>query len=85
MWIRFDKVLLTNAPRGRMAALHEHRQRRIRKKYQNAVIFIRPWMTADALPNIIQGLQRTACMTPKAWRRFCHLARKCGLDARMGD
>lgn len=78
-----DKVILTSASRGRMLALHKHRTKRIRRKYAHAVVFLREFMTCASLPEITERLQRYGAMSNRAWRRFCILARKCGIQAHM--
>jgi hypothetical protein len=80
---RRDKVILTSASRGRILALHKHRTKRVRKKYLHAVVFLREFMTCASLSEITKKLQEHDVMSERAWRRFCTLARKCGVQARM--
>ena len=59
------KVILTSASRGRMAALHKHRSKRVRKKYAHAVVFLRSMMTKDALSEKfhVEGIPRVIVLS----------------------
>lgn len=83
MFKQLHRVILTGAKRGRIAALHKHGTKRVRKKYASAVVFLRSLITAEALPPIIRSLQENHVMSKRGWIRFCVIARKCGLDARV--
>lgn len=83
MFKQLHRVILTGAKRGRIAALHKHGTKRVRRKYANAVVFLRSMITAESLPPIIRSLQEHHLVSKRGWVRFCVIARKCGLDARV--
>lgn len=77
------RIILTDMKYGAALALHQHRSKRIRAKYRNAVVFLRGMVTTESLNKLIPSLQRHGVMSVKAWSRLCRIARKCGIDARM--
>ena len=77
------RIIVTGAALGRAKALHQHRSKRIRRKYRNAVVFLRGMLTAESLNDLIPGLHRHGIMSTKAWSKLCRVARKHGIDMRM--
>jgi hypothetical protein len=78
-----DKIIVTGAARGRIVALHGHAKKRIRNKYDNAVVFLRSWVTPATLNVIVPRLQEVQALSRRGWIRFCAACRKHGIDARV--
>ena len=78
-----DKVIVTSAARGRIVALHNHAKKRVRNKYDNAVVFLRGWVTPASLNVMVPRLQEVQALSRRGWVKFCAACRKHGIDASM--
>lgn len=54
---QLDRVIVTTAARGRVEALHARGPRRVRKKYARAIVFLRPTLTREHLPGLLDRMR----------------------------
>ena len=80
-WRQIDNIIVSDAPRGRLLALHHHSSMRVRKKYQNAIVLMRGSITRESIHDVARGC--LSHMSERCRRRFCHALRKMGINARV--
>lgn len=83
-WRKFDNVIVSPAPRGRLLALHVHKRRRVREKYRRAVVVLSdPPPNKDNAWDMLENIRDHGGMTDRALRKFCRIMCKFSIDARM--
>lgn len=81
---KIDRVIVTSMPRGRVVAMHDHRRRRVAKKYQGAMVFLRASFAPERREYLHEIIGDVApCMTRKALRRMCRALCKAGIESRV--
>lgn len=81
---KVDRVIVTSMPRGRVVDMHAHRRKRVAKKYQRAMVFLRSSFAPDRREYLHEVIRDVApYMTRKALRRMCRVLCKAGIESRV--